>query len=40
MANLRCDNCGGPTNHFGSWDTPFIILCSKCSNDRIKTKDV
>lgn len=31
MANLRCDKCGGSTDHFGSWDTPIKILCKECS---------
>lgn len=36
MALLRCDKCGGSTNHFGSWDTPIRILCEECSKDLIK----
>ena len=31
MANLRCDECGGSTNSFGSWSTPVKILCETCS---------
>ena len=34
MANLRCDECGGSTNAYGSWDTPIKILCEKCYRDR------
>lgn len=37
MAYLRCDKCGGPTNAFGSWDTPITIICSECSKDKSKT---
>ncbi len=33
MANLRCDSCGGSTDHYGSWDTPFKILCDKCTSN-------
>lgn len=38
MAHLRCDKCGGPTNSFGSWDTPIKILCGKCGKPKEKHK--
>lgn len=38
MAHLMCDECGGSTNTFGSWDTPTKILCKKC-NDKRKKKE-
>lgn len=31
MAILRCDICGKATNTYGSWDTPFKILCAECA---------
>ena len=34
MDHLRCDECGGSTDSFGSWDTPIKILCSKCSDKK------
>ena len=31
MAHLPCDNCGGSTNSFGSWDTLIKVICKSCS---------
>lgn len=36
MAQLYCDKCGKLTNTFGSWDTPFKILCIECSRKYTK----
>lgn len=38
MAHLPCDNCGGATNTFGSWDTPIKIICEKCAPVKQQTK--
>lgn len=32
MAKLPCDICGGPTNTYGSWDTPIKIVCAECAD--------
>jgi len=42
MANLRCDECGGGTNSYGSWDTPVKIICEKCNkeNEMEKRQDL
>ena len=37
MASLPCDICGKKGVAFGSWDTPFKIVCKECS-EKMKGK--